>query len=202
MWRVGEEEWAEILVSRKKELLIRWWRAAIFPLSSRNLFCACFVSSLNFLLRARSISTAISHTSRIYVEKYECARDKCFVYVRVCAMLVNGGGGKSLGATIVETKVDRAKSWTCCRGSEVVSSWRLTGNCPCLGRVKPARHVFVHFFTGAAFFAPRNISDQVPTPAGISVLFSRIFSTLVSNILRSVFSAWRRDFFSFSFFFF
>lgn len=136
------------------------------------------------------------------MEKYECARDKCFVYVRVCAMLVNGGGGKSLGATIVETKVDRAKSWTCCRGSEVVSSWRLTGNCPYLGRVKPARHVFVHFFTGAAFFAPRNISDQVPTPAGISVLFSRIFSTLVSNILRSVFSAWRRDFFSFSFFFF
>lgn len=109
----------------------------------------------------------------------------------------HGGGGKSLGATIVETKVDRAKSWTCCRGSEAVSSSRLTGNCPYLGRIKPARHVFVHFFTGCA---PQHLWPSSNAGRN-SVLFSRIFSTLVSNILRSVFSAWRRDFFL-SFFFF
>lgn len=91
----------------------------------------------------------------------------------VCVCVTrHSGGGKSLGATIVETKVDRAKSWTCCRGLEAVSSSRLTGNCPYLGRIKPARHVFVHFFTSCVF---RNISDQVPTPAGIPCCFLEFF---------------------------
>lgn len=113
----------------------------------------------------------------------------------VCVCVTrHSGGGKSLGATIVETKVDRAKSWTCCRGLEAVSSSRLTGNCPYLGRIKPARHVFVHFFTSCVF-----------RPATSLTKFQRrqefhVFSTLVSNILRSVFSAWRRDFFFLSFF--
>lgn len=105
------------------------------------------------------------------------------------------GGGKSLGANDRgPTKVDRANR----RGLVVGGGFELAVNRKLsVARTHKTAYSYIHFFTGAAFFRPATSLTKFQRGQEFCVLFSGIFSTLVSNILSlTVFFA-RRDFFSF-----
>lgn len=142
---------------------------AIFPLSSKPLRCL-----LRFLsLRVPFPSTAISHTSRKYEYTIQ-TRDKCFARACVCVcnssqrrwkkFRGNDRGNESGPSEIVDllSRVGGGFEFAVNRKLSVPRTHKT-----CTPRIRTLFHELR--------FSPRNISDQVPTPAGIPCCFLEFF---------------------------